>query len=138
MLKFEERKKLFEKRLNPIINNDNKTSNNSNNFEIDVEPNNGKTDSDKNYIRAKKTCEFFYLKERISQEHSDYIAETIFKLIEYSKEYQEKICEDYQIDKEVFYRIIFGNYLEKTNINKRPLSKLSIDLKKQFEIFLIE
>lgn len=78
----------------------------------------------------------FALKE-LYQKHSDYIEEIIIKCYSYNEDYYEGLIEDFskvgRTTSEI-HRLIFGNYIDRANNEKRPLSKLTSDLLNQMGI----
>ena len=87
-------------------------------------------------IKCENTKEVFALEE-LYQEHSDYIEEIIIKAYSYNEDYYEGLIDDFsKMGKTVpeIHRLIFGNYIDKANNEKRPLSKLTSDLLNQMEI----
>lgn len=86
--------------------------------------------------KCKNNIEVFALKE-LYQKHSDYIEEIIYKAYSYNEEYYNGLIEEYtKIGKTTseIHRLIFGNYIDKADNEKRPLSKLTHDLLKQMGI----
>ena len=71
------------------------------------------------------------------QSHNDYLNELIKKAYIYN---DSRIKELYDLlgntvaSKEELYRLIFGNYIDYSNINSRPLSKLTQDILKELKI----
>jgi len=64
--------------------------------------------------------------------HEDYIQEIIWKSNVYTNEYQKQLKNLLpQLSDNDFKRFIIGNYVEKENIFKRPLSKLTRDIAEQ-------
>lgn len=88
--------------------------------------------SKEDFQKAINTCDFFGLKDRISQGYSDYISEVLQKCLEYPREYDEYLQNAFDISKEDIQRLIFGNYTSPKDINKRPLSKVTIDMLRQY------
>ena len=113
-------------------------------FEIELEENKNRIVDDKikekkkdmlpDIDRANNTCSFFHIIERILYIHYDYIGEIILKHKEYIEEYQKHLISKYKIHKEEIERLIYGNYINPEDINKRPLSKLVIDIINYFKI----
>lgn len=91
-----------------------------------------KPHSEEDFQKAINTSDFFGLKERISQVHSDYISEVLQKCLEYPREYADYLHNALDISNEDVYRLIFGNYTSSKDINKRPLSKVTIDMIRQY------
>ena len=71
------------------------------------------------------------------QSHNDYLNELIKKAYIYN---DSRIKELYDLlgntvsSEEELYRLIFGNYIDYSNINSRPLSKLTQDILKELKI----
>lgn len=108
---------------------------------IDLEKNKidekGDIINESDFTRASNTCDFFGLKDRIIQEHSDYIGEIIFKCLHYPKDYQQYLRLKYNIAQIDIKRLIFGNYIKPEDINRRPLSKITIDIVEDFKKYIL-
>lgn len=99
-------------------------------IELEIIPRPPRTSSDKDYLRAVNSYEFFNLKN-LYDKHLDYIRELLQKRIVYSQTYVEQLKSDY---KDLFQspdeisRMLFGNYVLPEQIHERPLAKLTKDL----------
>jgi hypothetical protein len=81
-----------------------------------------------NSSRAAKSAEFFGLEDLYNQ-HKDYVAEIIVKAQQYNPDWlSQKLRQELLILDDDALRYYFGNYLNEKGINKRPLSKLTIDI----------
>ena len=63
--------------------------------------------------------------------HTDYVQEIIKKAIMYNEDKINEILDEFPelfSSRDEVYRIIFGNYVNKDDFNKRPLSKLTKDI----------
>ncbi|MBD8387790.1 hypothetical protein [Dysgonomonas sp. BGC7] len=82
--------------------------------------------------KCKNNVKTFALQE-LYQQHVDYIAEVIDKAYAYNKAYYIGLVEDFsklgKTPSEI-NKLIFGNYIDKSENQKRPLSKLTSDLLK--------
>jgi hypothetical protein len=75
--------------------------------------------------------------ERLYQEHSDIVIELILKHLYYPRLYVEELALfGYNIEK--IYRFIFLNYLNKANLLKKPLSKLTKNIAKELNLFMFK
>ena len=87
--------------------------------------------SDENEI--KNTLELFHIIS-IYQKHKDLILELIQKSQIYTESYIDELLQNYQgkvfNNREDLLRLIIGVYVDEKDINKRPLSKLLIDISK--------
>ena len=79
------------------------------------------------YIRAKRMFDYFAIKPRIEQGHSDYIREISIKAIEYPEDYINEL-EKKGYDFFDRLRLYFGNYINTEDFNLRPLSKITHDV----------
>lgn len=78
----------------------------------------------------KNSIETFHLDE-LYQNHQDYAKEIVYKARIFSDSQIEEYLREYRqlfSSKSELYQIIYGNYLEKEDQGKRPLSKLTQDL----------
>lgn len=69
--------------------------------------------------------------------HKDYVQELIKKVIIYNKDKRKELYMNYHLlfnDESEMLRIIFGNYIKQEELLKRPLSKITRDLLKEFHI----
>jgi len=71
--------------------------------------------------------------ERLYQEHSDIVIELILKHLHYPQSYVEELT-SFGYNREEIYRFIFSNYLNKENLSKRPLSKLTKDIAEELNL----
>ncbi|MFN4151915.1 MAG: hypothetical protein ACK4IX_13325 [Candidatus Sericytochromatia bacterium] len=75
--------------------------------------------------------------EHIYNKHTDVIEELILKSLYYNSTKREELLntfEELNLDQSTIDRFILGNYTLNSEINKRPLSKLSSDIAKQLKI----
>ena len=81
----------------------------------------------------KNTLELFHIIS-IYQKHKDLILELIQKSQIYTESYIDELLQNYQgkvfNNREDLLRLIIGVYVDEKDINKRPLSKLLIDISK--------
>jgi hypothetical protein len=81
-------------------------------------------------LQAEKTVKLFKLVERY-EEHQDYITELLQKAYTYPKDYIKNLLYRYpdifQSENEI-KRLIWGNYTQPEDINRRPLAKLTQDI----------
>jgi hypothetical protein len=85
-----------------------------------------------------KNIQTFGLEDRYN-EIKDYAEEIVFKAMKYNDGYFESIKQTFSqmsLSKSEMDRIIFGNYTNPEEFSKRPLSKLTHDLLKQFGVDL--
>jgi len=80
----------------------------------------------------KKNKEVFQI-ERLYQEHADIVIELILKHLHYPQSYIDELA-SFGYNKEEIYRFIFSNYLNKENLSKRPLSKLTKDIAEELNL----
>lgn len=100
------------------------------NFEEDCKNTDMTEDEINKYQRAKKMFDYFAIKPRLEQGHSDYIREIAIKAIEYPDEYLKQL-QDRGYSKPQSVRLLFGNYIEPEDFNLRPLSKITHDVIEQ-------
>jgi hypothetical protein len=95
-----------------------------NEFEIEI-----KQKNHKDAQRGINSAEFFGLKDLFNQ-HKDYVAEILLKKQAYTKDWLAtvKSLTKLNITLEDAMRVYYGNYLKEEDIDKRPLSKLTIDI----------
>lgn len=75
--------------------------------------------------------------EEIHKKHTDIIEELVLKSLYYNSSKRDELInefEDIGLSTSVVDRFILGNYSLKSEINKRPLSKLSSDIGRQLKI----
>lgn len=79
----------------------------------------------------------FYLKQ-LYKNHIDYVNDLLMNIEFYDEGYFEEIKlilkDDVNLSVSDMNRILFGNYTSEEDFNKRPLSKLTHDILKQFSI----
>ena len=79
--------------------------------------------------QGEMTAEFFGLEDQY-QSHKDYIAEILIKKQAYNEDWAAGLSaalgKTFTVEEAI--RIYYGNYLNEKDINKRPLSKLTMDL----------
>lgn len=89
---------------------------------------------DENFkMKCKNNVDTFAIKE-LYQEHTDYIEEIVLKAYSYNQEYYNGLIEDFSKmgkSSAEIHRLIFGNYIERTSNDQRPLSKLTSDILEQ-------
>ena len=69
--------------------------------------------------------------------HKDYVSEIVFKAQAYNNQYYETLINTFQnqgLSSQEMNLLIFGNYVEPEDMNKRPLSKLTKDILEQLKI----
>lgn len=84
-------------------------------------------------MKCKNNVDTFAIKE-LYEQHSDYIEEIILKAYAYNQEYYNGLIEDFSKmgkSSAEIHRLIFGNYIERTSNDRRPLSKLTSDILEQ-------
>lgn len=104
------------------------------NFTISLVRNNLKNPTQHDVNRAKKTAKVFNI-DYLYNLHKDFIVELVQKHLIYSPEYITSLYNEYsQIfsDKSDVYKMILGNYVVDSDIDKRPLSKLIKDISEEF------
>lgn len=87
-------------------------------------------------IKHENSIEMFALKE-LYNEHTDYMQEIIDKAYMYNDQYYDGLVESFRgLGKtpQEIKQLIFGNYVELSENEKRPLSKLTSDLLNQIGI----
>lgn len=88
------------------------------------------------YSKAKANYDFFHL-EQIYEEHGDIISEVFFKRIKYGLTRIEDLL-SHEMFKgmsiEEAYRVVFSNYYDEKDFNKRPFSKLTKDTLRSLEL----
>ncbi len=65
--------------------------------------------------------------ERLYQDHTDIVIELILKYTHYPESYVKELA-DFGYTKEEVYRFVFSNYLNESNLSKKPLSRLTRDI----------
>jgi hypothetical protein len=96
--------------------------------------------ADADFKRAEETCKFFKLHE-LYETHKDYARELMQKGLVYSESQVQELWDTYRDDvfqsKAEVVQMIMGNYVQSTDIHKRPLAKLTKDLAEQFDLYKI-
>lgn len=109
----------------------------TNEFDLVTLPQPGIKETHRDYIRAKGNVDSFHL-ENLYNMHKDYVSEIILKSIEYNRNHIEDIFEAHSHafpgNRMKAVRHYLGNYVEEDDIIKRPLSKLTIDIAKEFKL----
>lgn len=83
---------------------------------------------------AEGNAKAFYLKD-LYKNHKDYVSEIIVKAQAYNPDWlSDDLKAKLGLSGSNALRYYIGNYLDEENINKRPLSKLTIDICKEFGI----
>jgi hypothetical protein len=75
--------------------------------------------------------------EAIYEKHADVVEELVLKSIYYNKSRREELRKEFtdlKLSQSVIDRFVLGNYSLDSEINKRPLAKLSKDIGKQLKI----
>jgi hypothetical protein len=75
--------------------------------------------------------------EAIYEKHADVVEELVLKSIYYNKSRREELRKEFtdlKLSQSVIDRFVLGNYSLDSEINKRPLSKLSKEIGKQLKI----
>lgn len=75
--------------------------------------------------------------EAIYKKHTDVVEELILKSLYYNKSKRDELIkefDDLKLSKSLIDRFVLGNYSLDSEINKRPLAKLSKDIGKQLKI----
>lgn len=89
------------------------------------------TSADPHFIRKCKNNVREFALEELYQKHTDYIEEIIEKAYAYSDSFYEGLIKDFSRigkSKAEIDRLVFGNYTDLADNEKRPLSKLTRDL----------
>lgn len=100
-------------------------------FKINLVPKNGKVSK-----KAFLTKELFFIEE-LYQNHKDYVLEILKKAQLYNEDYMDSLHDSFPdifSSQEDFLQAYLANYINEEDINKRPLSKLTIDIAKEFGI----
>lgn len=75
-----------------------------------------------------------FLLDKLYEHHKDYAEEIVFKALAYENDALvslKDICCDYGLKNDEIERIIWGNYMNKSDFGKRPLSKFTYDIAEQ-------
>jgi hypothetical protein len=108
----------------------NKTHAISSNVNLSIEITNKKNQKlDDCKLQIRKNCEMFKIEE-IYQMHTDVVSEMINKFTIYNDIYVEflKSFDSHNLSKGEIYKMVYGNYFEPEDFQKRPLSKLTRDV----------
>lgn len=107
----------------------------SDQFELEIKCSNKVINSVDKVENSKKTFKL----EALYRNHKDYVFEIIKKAIIYNDDYIEFIESEFSElfeSKEEIIRLIFSNYIDKDELHRRPLAKLTKDICNEFEITL--
>lgn len=87
--------------------------------------------------KVEKHIEVFNIKN-LYNEHKDIVSELLQKSVIYSDDYLESLLDEYEgtlfKNREDLLRLITGGYIDDTDINKRPLSKLIKDISEELDL----
>lgn len=87
--------------------------------------------------KVEKHIEVFNIKN-LYNEHKDIVSELLQKRVIYSDDYLESLLDEYEgklfNNKEHLLRLITNGYIDDTDINKRPLSKLIKDISEELDL----
>lgn len=75
--------------------------------------------------------------QELYEQHNDYVKEILDKIQAYNKDYYNSLVDSFQgmgKTQEEIDRLVWGNYIEDAMHEKRPLSKMTRDLLKQFGV----
>lgn len=75
--------------------------------------------------------------QELYEQHEDYVKEILDKIQAYNKDYYDSLVNSFQgmgKKQEEIDRLVWGSYIEEAAQEKRPLSKMTRDLLKQFEV----
>ena len=84
--------------------------------------------------RCKTNIQAFALDE-LYKKHKDYAHEIVLKSVAYQKGYYNDLKISFRnigITDETIERILWGNYLDNSQLSRRPLSKMTLDIINQF------
>ena len=84
--------------------------------------------------RSKTNIQAFALDE-LYKKHKDYAHEIVLKSVAYQKGYYNDLKISFRnigITDETIERILWGNYLDNSQLSRRPLSKMTLDIINQF------
>ncbi len=104
------------------------------NFRVFIDKDSSSILDDEIFLRINNSTSTFKIEELYSK-HTDYIFEVIKKSIAFSPNDLDNMMIDYGelfLDKDELVRSIFSNYIQEKDLNKRPLSKLTRDIMKQY------
>lgn len=103
---------------------------NSDNFDIDIEPIDLNSDKGK---KIHNSISIFRL-DKIYNFHKDYVKELIKKAIIYNESRIDELYEQYPelfSSREEVVQMVVSNYIDKDDLGKRPLAKLTMDICEQ-------
>ena len=75
--------------------------------------------------------------QELYEQHTDYVKEILDKIQAYNKDYYDPLVTSFQgmgKTQEEIDRLVWGNYVEEASPGKRPLSKMTCDILKQFDV----
>lgn len=75
--------------------------------------------------------------QELYEQHKDYVKEILDKIQAYNKDYYNSLVNSFQgmgKTQEEIDRLVWGNYIEEATQEKRPLSKMTRDLLRQFDV----
>lgn len=75
--------------------------------------------------------------QELYEQHEDYVKEILDKIQAYNKDYYDSLVDSFQgmgKTQEEIDRLVWGNYIEEAKQEKRPLSKMTRDLLRQFGV----
>ena len=75
--------------------------------------------------------------QELYEQHEDYVKEILDKIQAYNKDYYDSLVDSFQgmgKTQEEIDRLVWGNYVEEAMQEKRPLSKMTRDLLRQFGV----
>lgn len=75
--------------------------------------------------------------QELYEQHEDYVKEILDKIQAYNKDYYDSMVDSFQgmgKTQEEIDRLVWGNYIEEAKQEKRPLSKMTRDLLRQFGV----
>lgn len=108
-------------------------NNKTESFKINLIPRNGDETKE-----AFLTKELFFVEE-LYQNHKDYVLEILKKAQWYNEDYMDSLHESFPdifSSQEDFLQAYLANYINSDDINKRPLSKLTIDIAREFGLIV--
>lgn len=75
--------------------------------------------------------------EQIYEKHADVVEELVLKSLYYNKSRRDELQKEFaelNLSPSIIDRFVLGNYTLASEVNKRPLAKLSKDIGKQLKI----
>ncbi len=75
--------------------------------------------------------------QELYEQHKDYVKEILDKIQAYNKDYYTSLVNSFQgmgKTQDEIDRLVWGNYIEEAAQEKRPLSKMTRDFLKQFDL----